>query len=165
MSETQPQPAHHTIDEPGEPFVRMDMTREQELEKESHDSLYLKVWAGLAIFTAVEYYYAHIFKDLFFFLILGLLVWAVIKASMVGWYFMHLKFEGKWVYAMLIPAGILAFILTIALVPDVAMQPVTEESSSEEENPAATSWREPSPVPSVESAPGSASFSHPQIRT
>ena len=27
---------------------------------------------------------------------------------MVGWYFMHLKFEGKWVYAMLIPAGILA---------------------------------------------------------
>ena len=46
---------------------------------------------------------------------------------MVGWYFMHLKFEGNWVYAMLVPAGILAMILTLALIPDVAMQPVTEE--------------------------------------
>ena len=31
---------------------------------------------------------------------------------MVGWYFMHLKFEGNWVYGMLVPAGILAMILT-----------------------------------------------------
>ena len=47
---------------------------------------------------------------------------------------MHLKFEGNWVYAMLIPAGILAIILTCALIPDVAMQPVTEESREEEES-------------------------------
>ena len=51
---------------------------------------------------------------------------------MVGWYFMHLKFEGRWVYFMLIPAGILAAILTLALVPDLAMQPVTEENPDEE---------------------------------
>ena len=52
---------------------------------------------------------------------------------MVGWYFMHLKFEGTWVYAMLVPAGILAIILTCALIPDVAMQPVTEENPDEED--------------------------------
>ena len=45
--------------------------------------------------------------------------WAVIKASLVGWYFMHLKFEGKWVYFMLVPAGILAMILIFALIPDI----------------------------------------------
>lgn len=119
--------------EPDALYVRPDRTRTQELHIESH-APYLKVWAGLAVFTAIEYFYAHFFKDTFVVLVLGLMVWAIIKASMVGWYFMHLKFEGKWVYGMLIPAGILAFILTIALVPDLAMQPVTEENPEEEES-------------------------------
>lgn len=99
----------------------------EELEVESH-APYLKVWFGLAVFTAVEYFYAHIFKDFFMILILGLLFWAVIKACMVGWYFMHLKFEKPWVYIMLLPATLLAAILTLALVPDMAMQPVIEEN-------------------------------------
>ena len=47
---------------------------------------------------------------------------------MVGWYFMHLKFEGNWVYVMLVPAGILAIDPHVALIPDIAMQPVTEEN-------------------------------------
>ncbi len=120
-----------------EPFVQSSMTREQELHTESH-APYLKVFAALAVFTAIEYFYARIFKDAFLVLVLGLLFWAVIKASMVGWYFMHLKFEGNWVYYMLVPAGILAIILTCALIPDVAMQPVTEENI-EEESPASAS--------------------------
>ncbi len=33
---------------------------------------------------------------------------------------------------MLVPAGILAVILTCALIPDMAMQPVTEENPDEE---------------------------------
>ncbi len=118
---------------PDEPFVKSSMTREQELHVEAH-APYLKVFAFLAVFTAIEYFWARIFKDTFAILILGLLFWAIIKASMVGWYFMHLKFEGKWVYAMLVPAGILACILTFALIPDVAMQPVTEENREEEES-------------------------------
>jgi cytochrome c oxidase subunit 4 len=116
-----------------EPFVKSSMTREQELHIEAH-APYLKVFTALAVFTAIEYFWAHIFKDNFGLLIFGLLFWAVIKASMVGWYFMHLKFEGNWVYAMLVPAGILAVILTCALIPDVAMQPVTEEGREEEES-------------------------------
>jgi cytochrome c oxidase subunit 4 len=143
MREEPPMPAksHHqhlTHDQmmntnPDEPFVKSSMTRGQELHAESH-APYLKVFSALAVFTAIEYFYAHIFKDAFVVLVLGLLFWAVIKASMVGWYFMHLKFEGKWVYYMLVPAGILAIILTSALIPDVAMQPVTEENPEEEES-------------------------------
>jgi cytochrome c oxidase subunit 4 len=145
MSKTNPGDPPHTIEQPNEPYVRMDETREQELEKESHNSLYLKVWGGLAVFTAIEYFYAMGVQHWFFWLVLGLMVCAVIKAAMVGWYFMHLKFEGKWVYAMLIPAGILAVILVAALYPDLALQPVTEENPAEEESESV--WAEPPAVP------------------
>ncbi len=66
---------------------------------------------------------------------------------MVGWYFMHLKFEGKWVYALIVPAVILATILVLALCPDVAFKPTDED---EEEG---TVWVAPADdlhsVPSV----------------
>jgi cytochrome c oxidase subunit 4 len=128
---------HLTHDErmdvsPDAPFVRSDRTRSEELQIESH-APYGKVWLWLALFTAIEYWYAHIAKDHFVILVLGLLFWAIIKASLVGWFFMHLKFEGKWVYGLLVPASILAVIMTVALIPDVAMQPVTEENIEDEE--------------------------------
>ena len=151
MSEKAPH-QHLTHDQmmntnPDEPFVKSSMTREQELHVEAH-APYLKVFLALAVFTAIEYFWAHIFKNDFGLLIFGLLFWAVIKASMVGWYFMHLKFEGNWVYAMLVPAGMLAILLTSALVPDVAMQPVTEESPEEEES-TPLSLLEPGVIPPI----------------
>src|SRR5262249_3677518 len=137
MSE-RPHHQHLTHDQmmnqnPDEPFVKTSMTRAQELHIETH-APYLKVWAALAVFTAVEYFWAHIFKDDFAVLLGGLLFWAIIKASMVGWYFMHLKFEGNWVYGMLIPAGCLAVILTCTLIPDVTMAPTGDESAEEPES-------------------------------
>ena len=63
-----------------------------------------KVWFWLAVLTGVEYFYAFFLKDFFLILLLGLLVLAVIKAGLVGWYFMHLKFEGNWVYLLIVPA-------------------------------------------------------------
>jgi cytochrome c oxidase subunit IV len=93
---------------------------------------YLKVWAALAILTVIEYYYASTFKDFFLILVGGLLFWAVIKAGLVGWYFMHLKFEGNWVYIAIIPAFIFATILVLALCPDMAMKPETEENPGDE---------------------------------
>jgi cytochrome c oxidase subunit 4 len=88
---------------------------------------YLKVWAALLVFTVIEYFYAFLLKDLFLILVLGLLLWAAIKAGLVGWFFMHLKFEGNWVYFLIVPAAVLATILVLALSPDVAMRPVDEE--------------------------------------
>jgi cytochrome c oxidase subunit IV len=94
----------------------------EEHQEEAH-APYLKVWFGLAILTAVEYFYAFFLKDYFAILILGLLLLAGVKAGMVGWYFMHLKFEGNWVYIAIVPAFILATILVLALCPDQAMKP------------------------------------------
>ncbi len=93
---------------------------------------YLKVFAALAVLTAIEYFYASWFKELFLGLIVGLMGLAVIKAGLVGWYFMHLKFEGTWVYYMLVPAGILAIILTCALCPDMVLKYVTDENPGED---------------------------------
>jgi len=45
---------------------------------------------------------------------------------------MHLKFEGAWVYILLIPAAVLATILVLALTPDVAFKPETTENAEEE---------------------------------
>ena len=99
---------------------------------------YLKVWLFLLVFTVIEYFYAFFAKDFFLILLVGLLLWAAIKAGMVGWYFMHLKFEGAWVYILIVPAAVLATILVLALAPDVAMKPVDEEEEGEE-----AVWREP----------------------
>ncbi len=103
-----------------------------------HVKIYIRVFVSLAIFTAIEYFYARIFKDAFVTLVLGLMTWAVIKASLVGLYFMHLKYEGRWVFAMLVPSGILALVLVAALMPDIAMQPVTEVNRDDGDEPAST---------------------------
>jgi len=109
-----------------------NLTHDQEMEVESH-APYLKVFMWLAVLTTAEYLYARWSKESFGMLVLGLMTMAIIKAAMVGWYFMHLKFEGKWVYGWLVPAGILAVILTVALLPDVAMQPKPDETPDDEE--------------------------------
>jgi len=109
-------------------MAETNLTHEQEMEVESHTAQYMKVFFILLIFTILEYCYASFLHLSFFTLVLGLMAMALFKASLVGLYFMHLKFEGKWVYGLLIPAGILACVLTFGLAPDVAMQPVTEEN-------------------------------------
>ena len=97
-----------------------EVTEEHQMEAHAP---YLMVWFVLAVLTAVEYFYAFFLKDYFMILILGLLLLACVKAGMVGWYFMHLKFEGNWVYIAIVPAFILATILVLALCPDQAMKP------------------------------------------
>ncbi len=93
---------------------------------------YLTVFAALAVLTAIEYYYASIFKHHFSVLLTGLLALAAIKAGLVGWYFMHLKFEGNWVYILLVPAMILATIIVLALCPDMVLKYETEENPGED---------------------------------
>lgn len=108
-----------------------NLTHEQEMHVESH-APYFKVFAALFVFTVIEYFYAHVFKDNLSSLVLGLMFWAVLKAGLVGWYFMHLKFEGRWVYYMLIPVGILATVLIFALFLDIGLQPDPDEAAEED---------------------------------
>ncbi|QEH34064.1 hypothetical protein OJF2_25980 [Aquisphaera giovannonii] len=104
----------------------------EELQVESH-APYMKVWAALAGLTLLEYFYAMLVKDHFALLLLGLLSMALVKAGLVGWFFMHLKFEKKWVYLMIIPACVLAVFLTLALGPDIGLRSSSEDPLDEEE--------------------------------
>ena len=112
-------------------MAETNLTPDQEMHVESH-APYLKVFFALLIFTIMEYFYA-MTPISFPALVVGLLAMAVTKAALVGWYFMHLKFEGRWVYFMLVPAGVLATIFVLALYPDIGMQPISEQPLSEEE--------------------------------
>lgn len=112
------------------------VSESQEMEAEAH-APYLKVWAGLAVLTAVEYFYAQIFKDSFGVLVLGLMTLALVKAGMVGWWFMHLKYEGTWVYGFLVPACVLATIIIFALMPDIGLEKFLDEGTAEDEFAAA----------------------------
>ena len=113
-----------------------NMTALQHEHSESHVRTYLKVFVALLVFTILEYFYAK-FASRFQFhialLILGLMSLAIIKAALVGMYFMHLKWEGKWVYLMLVPAGILVMVFITALTPDIALQPGAPPTSVDEE--------------------------------
>jgi cytochrome c oxidase subunit IV len=124
-------------------MTEKNLTHDQEMHIESH-APYIKVWAALAVFTVIEYLFAMWLKDTFFALVATLMTCAVIKAALVGWYFMHLKFEGKWVYVMLIPAGILAMVLIFGLIPDIAMQPQDSDLTGGED----ISVMAPAPAPS-----------------
>ena len=108
-----------------------------ELVAESH-APYLKVFLALAIFTAMEYGYARVLKDSFTPLVIGLVIMAVFKAGLVGWYFMHLKFEGKWVFGLLIPVAILAAVVVFGLVPDIAYSDDSDEPDSVSRDPVLT---------------------------
>ncbi len=104
-------------------------TPEQERHVESH-APYLKVFGVLLVLTILEYAYASFLGLSFLPLVGGLMALAVIKAGLVGWYFMHLKFEGRWITMMLVPVTFLAFALILGLMPDVGFHPggVMEEA-------------------------------------
>lgn len=51
-------------------------------------------------------------------LVLGV---AMAKALFVMLFFMHLKFEGRWKYVLLLPTAILAIGLPLALLPDIGV--------------------------------------------
>jgi cytochrome c oxidase subunit 4 len=109
-------------------------THEAQEESESHASLYLRVWVVLLILTVVEYFYAKVFADAFMGLVVGLMVVASIKAALVGQYFMHVKWEGKWIYGVMVPAAILACVLIGGLMPDIANSPTKEPIIEDEQS-------------------------------
>ena len=97
-----------------------NLTPEQERHVESH-APYFKVFGSLLVLTILEYAYAKWLPQLSFAALLaGLMALAITKAFLVGWFFMHLKFEGRWIYMMLVPVCFLALVVVLGLTPDVA---------------------------------------------
>src|SRR3954452_13938524 len=116
-------------------MAELHRTYDEEQDYEAH-APYLKVFFVLLILTIFEYCYALAsfkFGLGIVLLILGLMVLAFTKAGLVAWYFMHLKFEGRWVYLMIVPALFMAMFLVLALYPDIALQHKMEVDSVDTE--------------------------------
>lgn len=95
---------------------------------------YMKIFWILLGMTVAEYFYAMVTQDHFVLLVLGLMGMALFKATLVGLYFMHVKFEGKWIYSLIIPACVLAILVVTALIPDIAVGRATEDFSQPEDD-------------------------------
>jgi cytochrome c oxidase subunit 4 len=86
--------------------------------------LYMVVAFALSVFTITSFIFNYMYRTNFitantsFLLILGV---AIIKAVLVGMYFMHLKFEWGKLYFMIIPAFILAAMFAVVLLPDIVL--------------------------------------------
>ena len=125
------------------PNITVEMVHQ---EHESHVRIYLRVFFALLVLTVLEYFYAKIFAESgFAMLVLGLMALAGIKATLVGMFFMHLKFEGRWKYLLLIPTTFLVMVFIFALFPDIAMTHVAPDPNLEEEF--ASALPEPGPGP------------------
>jgi len=79
----------------------------------SHTKKYLIIFAILAVLTAIEIAIPEMSLDYTLHAV-SLSFLAVIKAGLVGWYYMHLEFESNWLkFISLIPIS--AFIYAVVL--------------------------------------------------
>lgn len=88
---------------------------------ESHPHVnYFFVFLALCVCTALSVIFDVVEMSPLL-LVVAVLAVAVAKAMFVMTYFMHLKFEGRWKFIILMPTAILGVGLMIALAPDIAM--------------------------------------------
>ena len=108
---------------------------------------YLVVFLALLVLTILEYVYARAFADAeFLVLVGGLVALAAVKAGLVGLFFMHLLFEGRWKYLLLIPTAFLASVVVLGLVPDIAFKRVERRPERSEPSAIAPPDARPRPV-------------------
>jgi cytochrome c oxidase subunit 4 len=87
---------------------------------------YLVIFGALSVFTIVSFVANGMARadppiittHTSFAIILGV---AIIKAALVGLYFMHLKFDWNRVGFMIVPAFILAVMMMFVLMPDIVL--------------------------------------------
>jgi cytochrome c oxidase subunit 4 len=89
-----------------------------------HHVNYVAVFATLVVLTVVTVAATFIHTESELVKVLIALLIASIKASAVAYYFMHLKFEGKLIYFIMIIPLCLCVLLICALIPDVMHGPL-----------------------------------------
>jgi cytochrome c oxidase subunit 4 len=91
-----------------------------------HHVNYFAIFGALVVLTiiTVSVYFLHPSSELVK-ILLALLI-ASVKAILVAYFFMHLKFEGKLIYTIFIVPLILCVLLVVALIPDVLRGPVMD---------------------------------------
>ena len=90
-------------------------------EHQDHTAIYKKVFITLMVLTCVTVLVSRPFWGfgVGFGIFIGLAI-AIVKASMVAMYFMHLKFEVKSTWALVAIPMALLLLLMFALMPDIA---------------------------------------------
>jgi caa(3)-type oxidase subunit IV len=91
-----------------------------EAHNEPSDKLYLSIAASLGGLTIISYIGDMLHMPRPALITLVLLV-ALIKATLVAAFFMHLTFDWTKVKIMIIPAIVLAAVLVFALLPDITL--------------------------------------------
>jgi cytochrome c oxidase subunit 4 len=87
--------------------------------KPFHPVNYFMIFLALVVLTLITVAVAlKRFDDEMVNVLMALLI-ATTKGAFVARYFMHLKFEGKLIYAILLAPVTLAIILVLALIPDI----------------------------------------------
>src|SRR5258707_525803 len=80
---------------------------------------YLVIFGALSVFTGLSFALYEMFPRSISFALILLV--AVVKATLVGMYFMHLKFDWSKLYFMIIPAFILGAMMMMVLMPDIVL--------------------------------------------
>ena len=89
-----------------------------------HKVNYLAIFALLVVLTVVTVVVAFVHIQSESIKVLVALTIASVKAAFVALYFMHLKFEGKLIYLILLVPVFLCVVLVVSLIPDVVHAPL-----------------------------------------
>jgi cytochrome c oxidase subunit 4 len=89
-----------------------------------HHVNYFAVFGTLVVLTIVTVAAAFVETDNELVKVLIALSIASVKAACVAFFFMHLKFEGKLIYLILLVPVLLCLLLVFALIPDVMYGPL-----------------------------------------
>lgn len=79
--------------------------------------IYIAIWMILLVLTLGEVLYAFLPLNKMM-LALGLIFMAVWKAGLVGWYYMHLRYEPRSLWILAISPLPLAFIMVLAIITE-----------------------------------------------
>jgi cytochrome c oxidase subunit 4 len=109
MDTTHPSPAAHQPDEPHGHTV----------PEPHHKVNYVAIFVLLVALTIVTVVVAFVHIRSETTKVLVALTIATIKAAFVALFFMHLKFEGKLIYLILLVPVFLSIVLVVALIPDI----------------------------------------------
>src|SRR3954468_498308 len=112
MDTTTPTTAADRMHEPDEPHGHSEAMPH-------HKVNYVAIFGLLVALTVVTVVVAFVHLHSEIAKVLVALTIASIKAAFVALYFMHLKFEGKLIYLVLIVPVFLCIVLVIALIPDI----------------------------------------------
>ena len=89
-----------------------------------HKVNYLAIFGLLVVLTVVTVVVAFVHIERESIKVLVALTIASVKAAFVALYFMHLKFEGKLIYLILLVPVFLCVVLVVSLIPDVVHAPL-----------------------------------------